>query len=189
MVLLSLPSRPSCISFRRSPRRRTSRLRRRLGCPGKVFRSAPDGAADRGAIAGRRSPLRSNARGARRRRQGPGDQTGADSGRHETEKNVVDPFLEWKHNGRPAGNGWNRSTNNARFGVDYFNRTGTAKSNMFDNKPTETQYFYTDGDTTALRSTARTIMRSRLRRDGSRRSMASGHSRCTTPSTSSIRTI
>ena len=66
----------------------------------------------------------------------------------ETEKNVVDPFLEWKHNGRPAGNGWNRSTNNARFGVDYFNRTGTAKSNMFDNKPTETQYFYTDGDTT-----------------------------------------
>ena len=28
------------------------------------------------------------------------------------------------------------------------NRTGTAKSNMFDNKPTETQYFYTDGDTT-----------------------------------------
>lgn len=66
----------------------------------------------------------------------------------ETERNVVDPFLEWKHNGRPAGNGWNRSTNNARFGVDYFNRTGTAKSNMFDNKPTETQYFYTDGDTT-----------------------------------------
>ena len=56
------------------------------------------------------------------------------------------PFLEWKHNGRPAGNGWNRSTNNARFGTDYFNRTGTAKSNMFDNKPTETQYFYTDGD-------------------------------------------
>ena len=93
----------------------------------------------------------------------------------ETEKNVVDPFLEWKYNGRPAGNGWNRSTNNARFGVDYFNRTGTAKSNMFDNKPTETQYFYTDGDTTALRSTARTITRSRLRRDRSRRSTASGH--------------
>ena len=31
-------------------------------------------------------------------------------------------------------------------GVDYFDRTGTAKSNMFDNKPTETQYFYTDFD-------------------------------------------
>jgi hypothetical protein len=29
-----------------------------------------------------------------------------------------------------AGNGWNRSTNNARFGTDYFNRTGMAKSNM-----------------------------------------------------------
>ena len=65
----------------------------------------------------------------------------------ETEKHLLAPFFDWKHNGRPAGNGWNRSTNNARFGTDYFNRTGTAKSNMFDNKPDETQYFYTDGDT------------------------------------------
>lgn len=34
--------------------------------------------------------------------------------------------------------------NNAQGGVDYFDRTGTAKSNMFDNRPNETQYFYTD---------------------------------------------
>jgi len=66
----------------------------------------------------------------------------------ETEREVITPFLQWQHNGRPAGNGWNRSTNNARFGTDYFNRTGTAKSNMFDNKPEETQYFYTDNDST-----------------------------------------
>jgi hypothetical protein len=59
---------------------------------------------------------------------------------------LIEPFFEWEHNGRPAGNGWNRSTNNARWGVDYFNRTGTAKSNMFDNAPNETQYFYTDND-------------------------------------------
>jgi hypothetical protein len=64
----------------------------------------------------------------------------------DTEKNVIEPFFEWKHNGRPAGNGWNRSTNNAQFGIDYFNRTGTSKSNMFDNRPNETQYFYTDHD-------------------------------------------
>lgn len=64
----------------------------------------------------------------------------------ETEKDVIQPFFEWKHNGRPAGNGWNRSTNNAQFGIDYFNRTGTSKSNMFDNRPNETQYFYTDYD-------------------------------------------
>lgn len=64
----------------------------------------------------------------------------------ETEKEVISKFHSWKHNGTPAGNGWNRSTNNAQWGVDYFNRTGTAKSNMFDNKPTETQYFYTDTD-------------------------------------------
>ena len=60
----------------------------------------------------------------------------------ETEREVLGPFFEWKRNGRPAGNGWNQSTNNARFGHDYYNRTGTAKSNMFDNKPTETQYIY-----------------------------------------------
>lgn len=64
----------------------------------------------------------------------------------ETEQLVVEPFFQWKHNGRPAGNGWNRSVNNARFGTDYYNRTGTAKSNMFDNKPNETQYIYTDTD-------------------------------------------
>ncbi|QLL10306.1 DUF1254 domain-containing protein [Mycobacterium vicinigordonae] len=63
-----------------------------------------------------------------------------------TERDVIDPFFEWSHNGRPTGNGWNRSTNNAQWGVDYFNRTGTAKSNMFDNRPTETQYFYADKD-------------------------------------------
>ncbi|MGI6853307.1 DUF1254 domain-containing protein [Mesorhizobium sp. 1B3] len=64
----------------------------------------------------------------------------------ETEEKVIKPFFEWKHNGRPAGNGWNRSTNNAQWGIDYFNRTGTSKSNMFDNRPNETQYFYTDYD-------------------------------------------
>lgn len=63
-----------------------------------------------------------------------------------TESDLIAPFFLWKHNGRPAGNGWNRSVNNAQWGIDYFNRTGTAKSNMFDNRPNETQYFYTDGD-------------------------------------------
>lgn len=65
-----------------------------------------------------------------------------------TEKEVIGPFFQWKHNGKPAGNGWNRSVNNAQWGVDYYDRTGTAKSNMFDNRPTETQYFYTDLDST-----------------------------------------
>jgi len=64
----------------------------------------------------------------------------------DTEKDVITPFFEWQHNGRPAGNNWNRSTNNAQTGLDYFDRTGTAKSNMFDNRPNETQYFYTDFD-------------------------------------------
>jgi len=64
----------------------------------------------------------------------------------ETEKEVIAPLFLWKHNGIPAGNGWNRSANNAEWGYDYLMRTGTARSNMFDNRPTETQYFYSDND-------------------------------------------
>jgi len=32
------------------------------------------------------------------------------------------------------------------WGTDYVNRTGTAKSNMFDNRPEETKYIYRDDD-------------------------------------------
>jgi hypothetical protein len=64
----------------------------------------------------------------------------------ETEREVIDPLFLWKHNGIPAGTGWNRSANTAEWGYDYLMRTSTARSNMFDNRPTETQYFYTDGD-------------------------------------------
>ena len=68
----------------------------------------------------------------------------------ETEKEVIGPMFLWKHNGIPAGNGWNRSANNADWGFDYLMRTSTARSNMFDNRPTETQYFYTDGDSEGM---------------------------------------
>ncbi|REJ90724.1 MAG: DUF1254 domain-containing protein [Planctomycetota bacterium] len=64
----------------------------------------------------------------------------------ETDAQVIAKFLRWKHNGTPAGNGWNRSTNNAAWGVDYFDRTGTARSNIYDNKIDETRYYYTDHD-------------------------------------------
>jgi len=62
------------------------------------------------------------------------------------DKNLLKDFLQWKYNGKPAGNGWNRSQNNAAWGLDYYNRTGSACSNIFDNAPNETQYFYTDFD-------------------------------------------
>jgi len=62
------------------------------------------------------------------------------------ERDIVQSFFQWRYNGVPAGNNWNRSKNNARFGVDYFDRLGTARSNMFDNRPNETQYYYTDRD-------------------------------------------
>jgi hypothetical protein len=45
---------------------------------------------------------------------------------------------------RSAANGWYSPVNNAQWGTDYLNRTGTAKSNMYDNKPDETKYIYRD---------------------------------------------
>jgi hypothetical protein len=63
------------------------------------------------------------------------------------EKELITPLFQWRNNGAPAGNGWNSPVNNARWGTDYLNRAGTAKSNMYDNRPEETKYIYTDYDT------------------------------------------
>jgi len=64
----------------------------------------------------------------------------------EAERTTIRPFLQWRYNGRAAGNGWNSPVNNAQWGTDYLNRTATAKSNMYDNRPDETKYIYTDHD-------------------------------------------
>jgi len=64
----------------------------------------------------------------------------------EAEREMIAPFVQWRYNGRPAGNGWNSPVNNAQWGTDYLNRTATAKSNMYDNRPGETKYIYTDDD-------------------------------------------
>lgn len=63
-----------------------------------------------------------------------------------SEQELITPFFQWRNNGRSAGNGWNSPVNNAEWGTDYLNRTGTAKSNMFDNSPRETKYIYRDND-------------------------------------------
>jgi hypothetical protein len=63
-----------------------------------------------------------------------------------TEQDLLNSFLQWRHNGRDAGNGWNSAVNNAKWGTDYLNRVATAKSNIFENKPEETKYFYRDYD-------------------------------------------
>ena len=62
------------------------------------------------------------------------------------ESEMLPSFLQWSNNGRPAGNGWNSPVNNGQWGTDYLNRTATAKSNMYDNRPNETKYIYTDDD-------------------------------------------
>jgi hypothetical protein len=62
------------------------------------------------------------------------------------ENDIVNDFLQWRHNGRPAGNGWNSPVNNAVWGTDYLNRAATGRSNIYENRPEETKYIYTDND-------------------------------------------
>jgi hypothetical protein len=62
------------------------------------------------------------------------------------DKEIIDPMFQWKYNGLSACNGWYSPVNNAQWGTDYLNRTATAKSNMYDNKPDETKYIYRDYD-------------------------------------------
>jgi hypothetical protein len=64
------------------------------------------------------------------------------------EKELVLPLFRWKNNGLPAGNGWNSPTNSANFGTDYANRTAAARSNIYENRPSESKHFYTDDDST-----------------------------------------
>ncbi len=64
----------------------------------------------------------------------------------ETEADVISGMFEFRDNGVEAGNGWRTQKNAARFGFDYFQRTATAKGNMFSNVPDETMYFGADFD-------------------------------------------
>ena len=63
-----------------------------------------------------------------------------------TEKDLINGMFEFRNNGVDAGNGWRTQKNAAEFGFDYFQRTATAKGNMFSNVPTETMYFGADFD-------------------------------------------
>jgi len=68
-----------------------------------------------------------------------------------TEKDVIADMFEFRNNGVDSGNGWRTQDNAARFGTDYFQRTATAKGNMFSNVPEETKYFGADFDSAGKR--------------------------------------
>ena len=69
----------------------------------------------------------------------------------EAEEELIAPLFDFHHNGKPLGKGWTSPPNGARWGTDYLSRTGTAKSNMYDNAPEETRYIYTDFDSKGSR--------------------------------------
>jgi hypothetical protein len=73
------------------------------------------------------------------------------------DSDLIASFLQWRHNGRPAGNGWNSATNNAAWGTDYLNRTAIGKSNIYENRPEETKYIYTDDDSQGQQLDGRNI--------------------------------
>jgi hypothetical protein len=62
------------------------------------------------------------------------------------DRGLIKGYMRWEYNGLRTANGWNRSLHNSEWGLDYYNRAATARSNMFENRPSETQYLYTDTD-------------------------------------------
>jgi hypothetical protein len=70
-----------------------------------------------------------------------------------TERQLVEPLLQFRNYGIPLRHFWTTQTNGAVFGTDYFTRTAVAKSNILVNKPEETRYFYQDLDAAGARLT------------------------------------
>lgn len=68
-----------------------------------------------------------------------------------TEKELIDPLLEFRNACIPIAHNWMTQTNGAAFGTDYFTRTAIGKSNILVNKPNETKYFYQDLDEKGVR--------------------------------------
>jgi hypothetical protein len=75
----------------------------------------------------------------------------------------------------------------AQWGTDYLNRTGTAKSNMYDNRPQETKYIYTNDDSQGNQLNGQNTYEITFAKDQVPQSRASGHSPSTTRSIFSMR--
>jgi hypothetical protein len=58
-----------------------------------------------------------------------------------TEKDVIEPLLQFRNFGLQLPGNWVTVSNGAAFGTDYFTRTAVARSNILVNKASETKYF------------------------------------------------
>ena len=65
----------------------------------------------------------------------------------ETERSTIESYMQWSMNGIAAGNGWYTSVDSGQWKpTEYAYRTATAKSNLFQNRPEDTRYYFTDND-------------------------------------------
>jgi hypothetical protein len=64
----------------------------------------------------------------------------------------------------PGGKRLELAGEHAQWDTDYLNRAGTAKSNLYDNRPQETKYIYTDNDSASQQLNGQNPMRSPLAR-------------------------
>lgn len=78
----------------------------------------------------------------------------------QTQKELIDPLLQFRHWGDPLPFHWSSISNGAAFGTDYFTRTAVARSNILVNAKRETKYFYQDlgADGTRLNGARRYTM-------------------------------
>ena len=63
------------------------------------------------------------------------------------QEELIQPMFRWRYDGQPAGNGWTSPDNLGAFGIDYIHRAGMMYAGPYDNRRTETKYYWTDNDT------------------------------------------
>jgi hypothetical protein len=63
------------------------------------------------------------------------------------DEELIQPMMRWRYDGQPAGNGWTSPNNLGAFGIDYIHRAGMMRAGPYDNRRTETKYYWTDNDT------------------------------------------
>lgn len=69
----------------------------------------------------------------------------------EADAQLVAPLFEFRNWGLQLPHHWSAIGNGANFGTDYFTRTAVAKSNIYVNRPEQSQYYYQDLDSDGKR--------------------------------------
>lgn len=119
--------------------------------PASFFDALPGALADIGPMPGEEARFAQVSSVMEAARADPRIRKAMDDAAVQAEHDLIEPLFQFRNYGLPLPHNWTTTTNNAKFGADYYTRTAVAKSNIFVNSPNETRYFYQDLDSSGER--------------------------------------